>query len=182
MGGPEEWRGLPDFIGYEVSSHGNLRTYLSANGKGGLRATARPVTQYPTPKKEYLRVKLISHAGKPVDVPVHQAVLFAFHGPRPTPNHDSCHDDGNARNNHWHNLRWDTKKANAIDRVNHGTQVRGTTVGASVLTEVQVLEIKSAIPVWKKGMGKLFAEKFGVGDTAISDVKTGKTWSHVWPS
>ena len=182
MNGPEEWKGLPDFIGYEVSSYGNLRTYLSANGKGGLRATARPVTQYPTPKKEYLRVKLIGHDGKPVDMPVHQAVLFAFHGPRPTPEHDSCHGDGNARNNHWRNLRWDTKQANADDRVNHGTQVRGEAVGLSVLTETQVLEIRKALPHWKKGMGREFAIKFGVGDSAIHSVKVGQTWKHVWPS
>lgn len=175
----EEWRELPGFVGYEVSSFGNLRTYRSANGRGGLRTKSRPVTQSPTPKKDYLRVKLIQPDGKPKDVPVHQAVLLAFHGPRPSPEHDSCHGDGDARNNHWRNLRWDTKQANADDRVAHGTQIRGTSVGISVLTEDQVREIKAAVPHWKKGMGKSFAQKFGVGDSAISAIKQGKTWVHI---
>lgn len=129
--------------------------------------------------KAYLRVGL-SCEGKPIKWhPVHSLVLHAFIGPRPTPQHDSCHTDGNARNNHLSNLRWDTRQANADDRMRHGTQVRGEAVTLAVLTEDQVREIKAAIPNWKKGLGKYFAQKFGVGNTAISYIRHNKTWCHI---
>lgn len=35
------------------------------------------------------------------------------------PNH--CHNDGHATHNHPHNLRWDTRRANVIDKFKHGT-------------------------------------------------------------
>ena len=175
----EKWGPVPDFIGYEVSTLGNVRSYRSSNGKGGFRVAPRPLKLMDSPKKEYLRVGLVDGLGKVKHIPVHTLVLLTFVGPRPTKDHDCCHRDGNARNNVVGNLRWDTKQANANDRVNHGTQVRGEAANLSVLTETQVREIKAAFPTWKKGMGRFFARKFGVGDSAISAIKLGLTWSHI---
>lgn len=175
----EEWLVIPDLIGYEVSNLGRVRTYRSANGRGGLKEHPRLMKNHPTPQKPYLRVRLAAVTGGDKYWPVHQLVLLAFRGPRPTAAHDSCHDDGNAQNNVLTNLRWDTKQANADDRVNHGTQIRGVQVSLAVLTEEQVKEIKAAIPIWKKGLGRYFATKFGVGNSAISAIKHGLTWKHV---
>lgn len=175
----EEWLPIPDFIGYEASTLGNIRSYRSINGKGGLRQVPRLLKLRDTPKKKYLRVGLVDGLGKVKHIPVHTLVLLTFVGPRPSKDHDCCHQDGNARNNVVWNLRWDTRQANADDRVNHGTQVRGETVNLAVLTETQVREIKGALPTWKKGMGRFFARKFGVGDSAISAIKLGLTWRHV---
>ena len=175
----EEWSPIPDFVGYEVSTFGNVRSYRSINGKGELRQTPRPLKLLSTPKKPYLRVGLMDEMGKVKHLPVHTLVLLAFVGPRPSVAHDCCHQDGNARNNVVTNLRWDTKQANANDRVSHGTQVRGEKAPLAVLSEAQVREIKAALPAWKKGMGRFFAQKFGVGDSAISAIKQGITWSHI---
>lgn len=133
----------------------------------------------PGPKKEYLRVGLSDGAGNVQYFPVHTLLLLTFVGPRPSQYYDSCHNDGNAKNNFIDNLRWDTKQANANDRVKHGTQVRGELVYLAKLTEDQVREIKAALPFWKKGMGKFFCEKFGIGDSAVSSIKHGKTWAHI---
>ena len=175
----EEWRPVVGFTGYEVSNLGNVRSYRSINGKGGLRPVPRSLKLLNSPQKEYLRVGLVDGLGGVTHIPVHKPVLLAFVGPRPSLAHDCCHRDGNARNNTLENLRWDTRQANADDRVNHDTQVRGTAVAKAVLTEDQVREIKAALPSWKKGMGRRFAQKFGVGDSAISAIKQGLTWSHV---
>ena len=51
---------------------------------------------------------------------VHTLVLEAFVSPRP-PGMDSCHNDGNPKNNRLDNLRWDTRSNNIRDGVRHGT-------------------------------------------------------------
>lgn len=175
----EEWVGIPDFVGYEVSNMGRVRTYRSINGRGAFKEQPRLMKNHPTPKKTYLRVRLTTQDGGYKDCPVHQLVLLAFKGPRPTEGHDSCHDDGNSRNNALSNLRWDTRQANADDRIRHGTQIRGIAVSLAVLTEAQVRGIKDALPTWKKGLGKYFANKFNVGNSSISAIKHGQTWKHV---
>ena len=176
--GLEEWRPIEGFPGYEVSSFGQVRSFRPINGKGPLKEIPRLLNQdYPKGKK-YRRVALCNE-GRTFHFPVHKLVLIAFHGPRPHPDYDCCHNDGDAENNHATNLRWDTKQANADDRIRHGTQCRGENIGIAALTSEQVKEIKSALPYWKKGMGREFSRRFGVGDTTISAVKCGHTWSHI---
>lgn len=53
---------------------------------------------------------------------VHRLVLESFIGPAPSEEHDGCHGDGDRANNRLGNLRWDTKKANAADRVRHAAE------------------------------------------------------------
>ena len=175
----EEWLPVVGFIGYEVSNLGLVRSYRSPNGRGPLAQVPRPVLSKPARGKRYLRAALSDGAGKTSQLPIHLLVLTAFRGPRPTKKHDGCHNDGVAENNSLRNLRWGTKQSNADDRTAHGKQIRGTQVSLSVLTEDQVIEIKAAIPSWKKGMGRYFAQKFGVGDSAVSAIKSGLTWRHL---
>jgi hypothetical protein len=174
----EEWKPIEGFSGYEVSSLGQVRSFRSRNGKGPLKEVPRLLKQGSSKGKEYLRVGL-STQERVCCFSVHLLVLEAFHGPRPSPLHDSCHNDGNAKNNHATNLRWDTKQANADDRIRHGTQLRGEGINRAVLTETQVREIKTALPNWKRGMGRHFANKFGVSDSVIHSIKSGQTWSHI---
>lgn len=177
----EEWKPIDGFSGYEVSNFGQVRSFRPKNGRGGLTETPRLLKQGFGKGKQYYRVGLINE-GCVTYFPVHKLVLTAFRGPRPSPDFDACHNDGNARNNRLTNLRWDTRQANADDRVAHGAQVRGEQVGLAVLTEDQVQEIKAAIPIWRKGMGQYFSRKFGVGSSAISAIKNGQTWRHVCPN
>lgn len=114
-----------------------------------------------------------------MDRKVHLLVLEAFVGPRPSPTHDACHGIGGPRDNSLANLRWGTKQENADDRLLHGTQVRGEQVGISQLSAEQVLEVKAAIPKWKRGMCTEFGNKFGVCHTTIADIRDGKTWAHL---
>lgn len=173
----EIWNPVVGFAGYEVSDHSNVRTTRARNGRGVCKP--RPIKARALSGKPYLRVTLTDNEGKQVDRKVHLLVLEAFRGPRPNPKMDGCHEDGNAQHNTLSNLYWGTKKDNAQDRVRHGTQVHGTTHPLVELTEQQVLEVKQAMTSWKRGMGRMFAKKFGVSDAAIADIRSKRTWSHI---
>lgn len=67
----------------------------------------------------YLRVRLTVNGNRKVYL-VHKLVVEKYLGPRPTPQHEVCHLDGNKQNNNVSNLRWGTRKENAADRTKHG--------------------------------------------------------------
>jgi len=104
-------------------------------------------------------------------------VCEAFHGQRPTPDHEAAHCNGVHNDDRASNLRWATRIENAQDRKIHGTQVCGTAVKKAKLDDVAVKEIRLA----QKRYGYLrdLARKFGVGPSAISNVVREKTWRHV---
>ena len=175
----ERWEIIAGFTGYEISTHGRVRTYRPANGRGPLLTEPREVRPRSIKGKPYLRVTLSDNHNRQLTKKVHILVLETFVSPRPSTIHDGCHNNGNAKDNVLENLRWDTKKGNAQDRIIHGTQPRGTDVGISVLTENQVREIKNAIPKWKRGFTSDFARKFGVARATIDAIRNGTTWRHV---
>jgi len=177
--GMEEWRKVPGFAGYEVSSYGGVRTYRPANGKGSLQPEPRTINPRSIAGKPYLRVKLTNAQGHQVDRKVHALVLLAFVGPRPTKQHKTRHLDGDHVNNRLDNLMWRTPQENADDRIAHGTQLRGACIAKAVLTEKQVQEIKQEIPNWKRGLTSEFSHKFGVARSTISSVRNGQTWGHI---
>ena len=67
----------------------------------------------------YLRVAIVKD-GKRRNRPVHSLVCEAFHGSKPSENHEVRHLDGDRLNNHPDNLCWGTRKENAADRSSHG--------------------------------------------------------------
>ena len=174
----EEWKPVPDFHGYEVSNLGEVRSYRTTSPAGKQRTTPILRKTVLTKDKKYLQISIANHAGA-VTYSVHTLVLLAFVGPKPTNQHECCHKDGDGTNNQLANLRWGLPISNAADRILHGTQIRGETCNLSVLTETQVKEIKQALPVWKRGFGKQFAQKFGVCESVISAIKHGHTWVHI---
>lgn len=109
---PEEWRPIPDFPGYEVSSLGRVRSFRRG-------ATGRLVAQNNNPRSGYPQVG-VYRAGKQVVTPVHVLVAAAFIGPRPEGWH-TRHLDGSRDNNVPSNLAYGTPSENAQDRWEHGT-------------------------------------------------------------
>jgi len=174
----ECWRPVRDFPDYEVSDHGNVRSWKPPSGRGRV-SMPRTLKLSAFVDKPYLRVSLYVD-GKSKLRRVHHLVLEAFDRPRP-PETQGCHNDGIATNNHISNLRWGTVQSNADDRESHGTQVRGESVTNSALTNEQAKEIRERVRAgeWRRGDGVKYAKKFGVGNSAISAVKNNLTWSHV---
>ena len=114
----EEWRPVVGYEGaYEVSSIGRVRSLdrRVPRGSGTTRVRARILKQ--TPLGGYPSVRLM-RAGRGHRERAHTIVLKAFVGPRPDGMY-GCHNDGCPTNNKVCNLRWDTPRANCIDRTSH---------------------------------------------------------------
>ncbi len=107
---------------------------------------------------------------------VHQVVLEAFVGPRPSGFH-GCHNDGNPLNSNLDNLRWDTASNNQLDRRKHGTSGQGSKCIWSKLTEEKVIEIRR---LFNEGVKKSdLADQFGVSWHTIQRIVKEKIWFHL---
>lgn len=94
---------------------------------------------------------------------VHILVLLAFVSTCPE-GEEGCHNDGNPKNNRVDNLRWDTKRGNAADRLRHGTHTRRERQPLHKLTTAQVAKIRQ---LYRYGDGFILARRFGVSHTLI---------------
>lgn len=103
----------------------------------------------------------------------HKAVLEAFVGMRPQ-GMEACHNNGDPFDNRLENLRWDTTRNNQLDRIKHGTSNRGERCAAAKLTEAQVRAIKTDPRLQRE-----IAAEYGVRESAISRIKSGKRWAHI---
>lgn len=104
---------------------------------------------------------------------VHQLVLEAFVGPRPSPEHEVCHNNQARHDNRLENLRWGTSKENAADRYLHGTQPRGENSHRAKLTWDAVQQIRQLIPIYS--LAKI-AREYGVRSITIARIRDNKNW------
>ena len=119
----------------------------------------------------YLSINLGMGSGG-LQISLHRLILGTFVGPCPD-GMEGCHNDGNKKNNRLDNLRWDTRKSNAIDRVKHGVS-HGEKNPASKLTDYAVRLIRTSnMP------DTHWAAKFGVRPSIIYQARRGRTWKHV---
>lgn len=162
-----EWKSIPGFDGYQVSSDGTVRSL-------------RKVLRSQIHKSGYLAVSMMKD-GKSHLKSVHRLVLLTFVG-EPAKGTVGCHKDGNRLNNRVGNLRWDTPVANQADSVMHGTKVappvrRGEAVIGSKLTAEKVQMIRSAGDC--KGINAKLANEHGVSQMVISKIRRRLIWRHV---
>lgn len=120
----EEWRPVPGWEAlYEVSGAGRVRslprTVAGGNGSHAVRG-GRILQPVPDPDG-YAFVSLSNGTAKRASV--HSLVAAAFLGPRPTPEHEVRHLDGDPANSTLTNLAYGTGAENWEDRRRHG---RGT--------------------------------------------------------
>jgi hypothetical protein len=108
---------------------------------------------------------------------VHQLVCEAFHGPRPTSEHQVRHLDGNRLNNHATNLAWGTREENDADRKLHG-DLAGEQNSSAKLTEGQVKEIRERYAAGGIFQRELAAE-YGVSQTNVSRILRRDNWQHI---
>jgi hypothetical protein len=120
---PETWLPVPGYEGmYEASDQGRIRSLarvvMMSDGRTKtvreriLRPGANSVTGYTL-------VDLYAD-GVRTTFNIHRLVMLAFVGPCPD-GLEVCHNDGNRANNTRSNLRYDTRSANHLDSVRHGT-------------------------------------------------------------
>lgn len=107
---------------------------------------------------------------------VHRLVLEAFVGECPE-GMEGCHNDGRPANNTLGNLRWDTDKGNAEDRVAHGTDAIGQNNPMAKLTNDQAAEIKRRILSGESNSE--IAADFPVSARCVKNIRNGYTWRHI---
>lgn len=104
---------------YDITEMGQVfSTTSNWRGFGARQLTAHPNSH------GYLRVRIVVN-GKRKSAFVHRLVAEKFLEPRPSPQHEIRHLDGNRQNNSSDNLAWGTRKDNAADREAHGRTSRG---------------------------------------------------------
>lgn len=103
---------------------------------------------------------------------VHQIVAETF-VPNPHNLPDVAHFDGTRTNNDASNLRWDTRAGNMADTLRHGTDGRGEKNVQHVLTNADVIAIRS-----RGGSGLALAERYGVTRAYIYSVWSGRARVH----
>lgn len=162
----EIWASIAGIDGYEVSTHGRVRSWRGA-------PAIRPRVLRPTAAKHgsYPQVGLSIYGRKnPVVKSVHRLVAQAFI-PNPDNKPDVAHINGDPTDNRVQNLRWSTERENTRDRIGHGTW-------GFKLNDVQVREIRrlySHGDISKRTLGKMY----DVSDSAIGDIVNRVTWTHV---
>ncbi len=164
----ETWAGIEDHPGYEISDHGQVRSYHTRQG----HPSAEPRLMSPGIVKGYPQVKL----GRGRQVKVHALVLETFVGPRPE-GMVARHINSNPLDNRLVNLAWGTLEENYADRHANGTANTGSRHGRAKLTEADIPVIRSRI---KDGdLQKDIAADYGVKPSQINAIHKGRTWRHV---
>ena len=117
-----EWRSIDDFPGYEVANQGDVRSVdrTVTTKHGGVQHWKGKVLRTHVHNTRHLIVRLYAEGNVQHSKPVHQLVAAAFIGPRPE-GHEVCHNNGIHTDNRAENLRYDTRSANQLDSVKHGT-------------------------------------------------------------
>ena len=160
----EEWRSCGE--DYEVSNFGEVCSWKSGERK--------ILSTYAA--GAYAMVNLYESSGKRRAY-VHRLVLEAFVGPCPE-GMECCHNDGNPKNNHLQNLRWDTRKGNIGDRFTHGTIKFGEGCPSSKLKPHHVRQIRYLVGIcgWKQNHT---ARLYGVTKGAVNHICLGNRWGHL---
>jgi hypothetical protein len=163
----ETWKAVQGWPNYEVSDHGRVRSW----NRRSRRASEPRVMKPRLDGKGYARITLC-HEGQQRERFIHQIVLEAFVGERPTPAHEGRHLDGVRSNNSAANLAWSTHAENMRDQYVHGTRACRERHGSARLTAAQVAEIRA-----HPGPLPAIAEAYGISKSHACHLRKGRGWA-----
>jgi len=169
----EEWKPIAGFEGrYEVSSLGNVRSWVYSSRKGvHQRETPRLLKPGKT-KKGHLYVFL----GRGNRRSVHSLVCEAFHGPRPD-GMQVLHWNDIPDDNRAENLRWGTPKENRDDSRRNGGMAVGTRHPKAKLNDDLVRELRT---LYDSGADmRIESQRLGINFYTAETAFTRKSWRHV---
>lgn len=172
----ENWKVIPGYDMYEVSTHGQVRSWK--NAQWGRRKESRMLKPTLGSTSYYPMVSLCKN-GRCKSFYIHMLVLTAFVGPRP-PDKECCHGDGEHTNNLLDNLRWDSHSANTLDAIAHGTMVplQGEANGRAKLTETEIAEIRRIYAVGGISQREL-GTRFDVDHGTVGRIIRREIWTHI---
>lgn len=136
---------IPNHPCYLISKTGRVWSTRPYRGNAGhwLRPTLTP--------DGYERVKL----GGVQPHLIHRLVLETYVGPQPA-GMEACHNDGNKRNNHLGNLRWDTRQSNIHDAIQHGTHNCIRLGDAHTCSKLREREVRAMRDFFHQGISVAF--------------------------
>lgn len=164
----EEWKVIPSFPDYEISSLGVVRRLTRAK-----RTWVGRVLTNSTNHDGYLSVKLTKDK-KEYGRLVHVLVAEAFIGPKP-PGMEVNHKDSCRSNPNLTNLEYCTHSQNMQHSADSTGGTRGELSSRATCTEASVREIRS---MHKNGM-KIsdISRAFGMNYGTVSSIIHRKTWA-----
>lgn len=161
--GTEHYRAGSD--GFIYSNHAKLAT--KTHGEWGRLKHIEYETagKYPC---VFLRID-----GKYKGRVVHRLICSAFHGHRPGAAFEVRHLDGVRSNNRPENLKWGTKKENAVDRIFHGRSRQGEAHCFSKVSNEDRIRLRWA---YLRGLCTVnhAARMFGMTQRGMSAIMLGK--------
>ena len=177
----EEWKRVCGYEDYEVSNLGRVRSW-----RQGIRSKpkSKPVIIAGSDRLGYRAVDLYDRMSGHKQFGIHRLVCEAFllnPGDKPYVNHKNFdRSDNRAENLEWCTAHENTLHAKAGGRCNGGHGASELNGGKrhpkAKLSLGDARRIKELLANGEKQ--RVIAEMFGVGRTAIADIKRGRTWSH----
>jgi hypothetical protein len=161
---------VPGYENYECDIFGNV--YSLNYGRTGERRKLKLDTNI----NGYLVLKLFKNK-KRVHFAVHRLIMLTFCGASDL---QVNHIDGNKKNNNLLNLEYCTGSENILHAFRTGlASNKGENNTRAKLTDKNVIEIKTELLNYKRGMISALAKKYGVNPETIGGIKRGERWQHV---
>lgn len=170
----EEWRDIPNFEGYQVSSFGNVRGVdRLRRSKIGMRLTRGKELKQLLNKKGYPEVRLRKN-GCHTRL-VHKLVASAFMI-KPEECTQINHINGIKTDNRLENLKWVTQSENQLHAYNLGLQPSkaGENNGRATLTDEDVTTLKKFYNLGKSS--KEISKVMNISLHAVRQIISGRTW------
>jgi len=165
----ERWLPVPDWVDYEVSDLGRIRSWKKSCQRPNETLPRMLVAQV---MEGYHRVDL-RYPGRRRSAFVHRLVLEAFVGP-PSEGHQCRHLNGRRDDNRLANLAWGTAAENSRDKRRHGTCSRGERNGNTRISEETARQILA-----HEGTHADAARAFGVSRRTARNIRSGARWGHL---
>jgi len=167
----ETWRSIPGFVGYEVSSGGQFRSFF--NNAGRIVQIPKLIKQIKT-DRGYFRVGLRKNKKQRL-LFSHRVVALVFLGPIPSGKQVN-HKNGIKSDNSPANLEYVTQSENNKHAYLMGLRsARGNASPVRKIGETEAIKIKYS----ECGTIKQIARKYGISSAQVCNIKSGKSWSHV---
>ena len=166
-----EWRKTDRFPCYEVSEYGAVRRATKGIRGGIVGKVLKPYL-----REDGYDMYILREGNKSYHAKAHQLVAEAFIGKKPFDGAEVCHFDGTRTNDHYSNLRWDTRSGNNADKVRHGTSNHGEANWNAKITKDAVEEIKRRYKAGGISQREL-GDEFGIQQPHVSRILSGKRWT-----
>lgn len=171
----KKWKDIDDHDGYQVSDHGDVRSYI--NNRHGPNRNMKPHPLIPVKNKNGYDTVQLGRGNRKL---VSRLVAKAF-----IPNPDNLpivrHLDDNPSNNHASNLAWGTQVDNMQDCVRHGRLVGDTRAAIDANKKPVVAKNLDTGKILNFSSSSNASRRLRIPAASISKVLCGKMRkSHGW--